>query len=123
LAPEKLDDELTGSRQDLEQQLGEPVETVAYPRGTPVVQSPAIVAALERAGYALGFTSRTGVNPNFGPTTDRFDVRRQSMERGTKQAMFEAQLVIPRLAYARAAKSDIEERSVGRLSITRTVDA
>ena len=51
--PERVADELAGSRLELERQLGEPVAHFAYPAGAFTSD---IVAAVGKAGYRFGYT-------------------------------------------------------------------
>ena len=48
---ESLRDELAGSRSDLEQRIGIPCESIAYPYGN---YDPGVVAATRDAGYSAG---------------------------------------------------------------------
>lgn len=104
-----LDIELAGSRRDLETQLGRPCRAVAYPVGRTIAHEPRIRAAIERAGYRIGFTNSSGVNrmwPRRWPigsigSIDPLDVRRLSTDRTMSDAMFFAQVALPRLAYVR----------------------
>lgn len=58
LSGEELTQEMTRSRQILEDLLQEPVETIAYPNG---LADDAVVAAASDAGYRFGFLSEGGV--------------------------------------------------------------
>jgi peptidoglycan/xylan/chitin deacetylase (PgdA/CDA1 family) len=93
----ELDDELAGSRTDLERELGEPVRAVAYPVGNPLDDTSPIRAALVRAGYQLGFTNGTGPTPLWG-RVDPFNIRRQTVERNFSEAFFLSILAVPFLA-------------------------
>lgn len=100
-----LRDELAGSFADLARELGRPPRAIAYPVGRPIASEPRIRAAIEAAGYRIGFSNNTGVN-RMWPTrlrgvwpVDRLDIRRLSTDRSMSDAMFGAQLAIPRLAY------------------------
>jgi peptidoglycan/xylan/chitin deacetylase (PgdA/CDA1 family) len=100
-----LRDELAGSRSDLEAQLGRPVRAIAYPVGRRVAHVARIRAAITAAGYRLGLSNASGAtriwpSPMCGVIpTDPFDVRRLSTERAMPDAMFFAQIAVPRLAY------------------------
>src|SRR6185436_8186185 len=82
LHADALDDELTGSRTELEAQLGRPVRAIAYPVGRRIAREARIRDALAAAGYRLGMSNKTGVNrlwplPLRGVLpVDPFDVRR-----------------------------------------------
>jgi peptidoglycan/xylan/chitin deacetylase (PgdA/CDA1 family) len=97
LLPDELHDELFGSRADLERELGEPVRALAYPVGKPVVTSSPIRAALENAGYELGFSNGTGPTPLWG-RHDRFDIRRQTIGRNLSESSLLGMLAVPALA-------------------------
>jgi len=96
LDPCELQDELVGSRTDLETQLGRPVRAIAYPVGRRVAHHARVLSAISAAGYKLGFTNATGVSVLHA---DRFDVRRISTDRAMSDAMYFAQVAIPGLAY------------------------
>ena len=97
LAPAELLDELAGSRADLQRELGEPVRALAYPVGNPVPRSSPIRAALETAGYEIGFSNGTGPNP-FGRCVDRFNICRHTMGMNCSEAHLLTILAIPPLA-------------------------
>jgi len=105
LDDDALDDELAGSRAELEAQLGRPVRAIAYPVGRSVAKDRRIRDALIAAGYRLGFSNKTGVNVvwpgdlSLAPKIDPFAVRRLATDRCMNDAMFLTQIVIPRLAY------------------------
>jgi peptidoglycan/xylan/chitin deacetylase (PgdA/CDA1 family) len=93
-----LADELTGSRLDLERQLGQPVRAVAYPVGRPISHLKPIRDAVAAAGYQVGFTNASGSTLLIGDV-DRFDVRRIAVDRDISEAMFLGQMAIPPLGY------------------------
>ena len=100
-----LDDELSGSRRELEAQLGRPVRAVAYPVGRRINGDRRIRDALAAAGYLLGMSNKTGVNRWLPPSLralspiDPFDVRRLATDRSISDAMFLTQIAVPQLAY------------------------
>lgn len=94
-----LDDELAGSRTDLETQLGRPVRAIAYPVGRRVIDHPHIVEAIERAGYQVGFSNASGVNRLAAGPLDRFNMRRVAADLSLSDGMFLAQLALPGFAY------------------------
>jgi peptidoglycan/xylan/chitin deacetylase (PgdA/CDA1 family) len=79
--PEQEQD-LRGSRRQLEQELDLPVELLAYPNGKRPDYSRATIAAAARAGYTHALTTLEGWNR---PATEPYEVRRfvQQPERGT----------------------------------------
>jgi peptidoglycan/xylan/chitin deacetylase (PgdA/CDA1 family) len=93
----RLQDELAGSKADLERELGEPVRAVSYPIGKRIHERPAIRDAVRDAGYAIGFSNATGVNHLWGKL-DRYDVHRLAMDRGLPDAYFRGILAFPYLA-------------------------
>jgi peptidoglycan/xylan/chitin deacetylase (PgdA/CDA1 family) len=105
LDPLALEDELTGSRKDLEAQLGRPVQAIAYPVGRRIAHLAPIRQAVEAAGYKIGFTNMSGASRIWPGTlgklipTDRFDVARLATDRTMSDAMFFTQIAVPRLAY------------------------
>lgn len=66
----QLNDELSGSKQDLEDMLGEPVPCLAYPFGH---HDERVLSLTKQAGYAAAFSTRPGFN-RVG--ADRFRIRR-----------------------------------------------
>jgi len=101
-----LRDELAGSRQDIEAQLGRPVRAIAYPVGRRLGRgSERIRAAVAAAGYRIGLSNASGANRIWPGSLgsmmpfDRFDVRRQSLDRAMSDAMFLTQIAIPRFGY------------------------
>jgi peptidoglycan/xylan/chitin deacetylase (PgdA/CDA1 family) len=105
LAPEALREELEGSKRDLETELGRPVRALAYPVGRRIVHLTAIRDAVAQAGYRVGFTNASGATRIWPSSlgrlmpTDRFDVHRLSTDRSMSDAMYFAQIAVPRLAY------------------------
>lgn len=92
-----LQHELRGSRVLLEQRLGEPVTTIAYPVGKSIAGLPWVKQALADAGYELGFTTTPGTNA-IGAATDPFDLRRLPIDRGLPAAVSQMFLSFPALA-------------------------
>ncbi len=93
----RLDEELRGSREDLEQELGEPIRAISYPVGKPISHKPAIREAVRRAGYQIGFSNSSGVNHVLS-RLDRYDMRRLSIDLGVPHAMFRGMLALPYLS-------------------------
>jgi len=107
-----LDDELTGSRLDLEAQLGRPVRAIAYPVGRRITRETHIRDAMTAAGYRVGLSNMSGVNtlwplPFRGMLpVDPFDVKRLSTDRRMNDAMFLAQVAVPAMAYINRYNKD-----------------
>jgi peptidoglycan/xylan/chitin deacetylase (PgdA/CDA1 family) len=70
LEPPDLAAELAGSRADLEDLLGKPVDSIAYPFGR---YDEGVLNAARAAGYRTGFSTQPGFNRN---GIDRFRIRR-----------------------------------------------
>jgi peptidoglycan/xylan/chitin deacetylase (PgdA/CDA1 family) len=93
LSPSELAPELAGSRADLESELGAPISAIAYPVGASIAGYPEIRAAVEAAGYRLGF--------NYGPglqglsALDPFDVRRLAPHHTMDDTRFSTLLAAP----------------------------
>jgi peptidoglycan/xylan/chitin deacetylase (PgdA/CDA1 family) len=106
LAHDELEDELTGSRKDLEAQLGRPVRVIAYPVGRRVANDDRIRRAVAAAGYRAGMSNKTGVNRlwpamfrGIMPPIDPYDIRRLALDRTMSEAMFLTQVAVPSLSY------------------------
>ena len=99
-----LRDELVGSREDLEREIGRPVRAIAYPVGRHLQQA-RIRAAVASAGYHVGFANCGGLNPLWPASlrgalgVDPLDLRRISTDRAISDAMFLTQLAFPPLGY------------------------
>lgn len=63
LSPDELDDELTGSRRDIEQAIGVAPAAIAYPAGRSLRALPMVTAAVRRAGYAAAFSTQPSPIP------------------------------------------------------------
>jgi peptidoglycan/xylan/chitin deacetylase (PgdA/CDA1 family) len=96
LEPAQLAEELRGSRGILEDVLGEPVRAISYPVGRPLRGVPHVREAVRSAGYELGFSNGTGVNP---PRLDPFDIKRLSLDVALDDPFFRTMLALPWLAY------------------------
>jgi len=105
LGDAELRDELGGSRQELEAQLGRPVRAIAYPVGRRIAHHRRIREAIADAGYRIGLSNASGVTRIWpGPLramlpADPFDVCRLSTDRAMSDAMFMTQVAVPSLAY------------------------
>jgi peptidoglycan/xylan/chitin deacetylase (PgdA/CDA1 family) len=106
LDPASLEDELVGSRQDLEAQLGRPVRVLAYPVGHRIADDLGIRRAIAAAGYRVGMSNKTGVNRlrpgvlrSLLPPIDPFDIRRLAIDASMSDAMYLTQVAVPSFAY------------------------
>lgn len=93
---DELHAELSGSRQELEEILGEPVRAVSYPVGRTIAGIPDIRDAVAAAGYDLGFSNASGINSLFR-TIDPLDLRRISLDLDMDDTLFRGMLAIPPL--------------------------
>jgi peptidoglycan/xylan/chitin deacetylase (PgdA/CDA1 family) len=96
LPPAELAEELASSRVTLEERLGEPVTTIAYPVGKSISALGPVRRAVADAGYELGFTTAPGfVRPE---RDDPFDLRRLCIDRGLPTGLAHLRLAFPALA-------------------------
>jgi peptidoglycan/xylan/chitin deacetylase (PgdA/CDA1 family) len=100
-----LHDELVGSKQDLEAQLGRPCRAIAYPVGRRISHVTHIREAVRAAGYRLGMSNASGATRIWSGSLgemlpcDPYDIRRVSTDRAMSDAMYFTQIAVPRLAY------------------------
>jgi len=97
LPPAQLTEELVGSRATLEQQLGEPITTIAYPAGKSIARLTSVREAIAAAGYELGFTTTPGTN-RLAPDDDPFDLRRLCIDRGVPTGLAHLRMAFPSMA-------------------------
>jgi peptidoglycan/xylan/chitin deacetylase (PgdA/CDA1 family) len=93
----QLVQDLTTARVTLEDVLGEPVRAVAYPVGKAPTYPERTRQAVRAAGYEIGFSNRSGVNPL--AAVDPFDLKRIPIDASFTSGYFESILALPRLAY------------------------
>ncbi|MEO8704235.1 MAG: polysaccharide deacetylase family protein [Kofleriaceae bacterium] len=105
LDDETLEDEVSGSRADLEAQLGRPIRAIAYPVGRAIAREARIRSAIAAAGYRIGLSNKSGVNHVWPMSLrgmaplDPFDVRRIATSTDVSDSLFLAQLAMSRFAY------------------------
>ncbi|HTJ82771.1 MAG TPA: polysaccharide deacetylase family protein [Polyangiaceae bacterium] len=97
LTPDAFEEELRGSRVELEERLDRPIKTIAYPVGYPLDTHSPLREAVRDAGYAIGFTCRAGAMRTNG-ATDPLDVPRLLMDVGYGRQDFAAMASVPALA-------------------------
>lgn len=85
-----LDEEIGGSLADLRSALGSVAPVFAYPDGA---SSPAVVAAVQRAGFEMAFTTRRGGNI-LGESTPWYLLRRINVGERTNVSALAAQLAL-----------------------------
>lgn len=85
--------ELTASKQQLEQMLGQAVTTIAYPVGLNFAFNARVRALSQQAGYRLGVSFETGVNRL--SALPRYALRRIPIARQVDRALFAAMLSFP----------------------------
>ena len=98
LGPAELADELSGSRADLEKQIGRAPQAIAYPVGRPIAHDRVIRDAVLRAGYRLGFTNQSGATW-LHRGVDPLNLSRIACDREEADAFFAGKLAIPQLGY------------------------
>jgi peptidoglycan/xylan/chitin deacetylase (PgdA/CDA1 family) len=76
ISAEQVTRELVESKRQIEQELGKPVTTFAYPNGGPEDFNPAIIAELRNAGYTMAFSLMPGSNRYPNLRQDPYTVRR-----------------------------------------------
>jgi peptidoglycan/xylan/chitin deacetylase (PgdA/CDA1 family) len=94
LTARQLQDELRGSREDLEAQLSIPINSISYPVGHRLLERDDVRRALRDAGYKLGFTNATGTH-RVRRESDPYDVSRIAVEMDTPDSLFRAMLAAP----------------------------
>ncbi len=97
LRPDRLQDELLGSRLELEDWIGQPVRAVSYPVGKTIRDKPLILDAVREAGYEIGFAAGGGSN-HLDRRSHRFDLSRISIDRDVGVAEFAGLLLRPEIS-------------------------
>jgi peptidoglycan/xylan/chitin deacetylase (PgdA/CDA1 family) len=92
---DRLDYEIRGSKERLEQELGRRVDAISYPVGGPAAFSEDVIESVRTSDYRLGFTYVVGANRLSG--LDRFRLQRQHVERPVSIEFFEGLLTWPRV--------------------------
>lgn len=95
LGPDRALAELVDSRIELERELGAPVFAVSYPVGHTINDRLDVRQAVAKAGYRVGFTNATGVQPIWGGAVDRFNFKRISLSAHVPESLFRALLTLP----------------------------
>lgn len=92
---DELDYELAGSKRRIEQEIGKPIEVIAYPVGGEEAFDGRVRQAVSRAGYKLGVSYIPGVDrPD---SWDPYALRRLHVERYLDMSYFRAMLAAPDL--------------------------
>jgi peptidoglycan/xylan/chitin deacetylase (PgdA/CDA1 family) len=97
LDPAQLADELKGSREDLQRELGEPAFAISYPDGRAIPEDSPIRRAVRDAGYEIGFTYNTGLQ-RLGEGLDPLGVGRLAVDPEVTTTAFRSSLAIPGLS-------------------------
>lgn len=97
LTPDALSEELSGSREMLEEVLGEPVRSISYPVGKAIGPMPHIREAVRAAGYDLGFSNCTGVN--WARRFDPLDARRLPADSAASGSELQSMIALPCLGW------------------------
>jgi peptidoglycan/xylan/chitin deacetylase (PgdA/CDA1 family) len=82
---EQKQDEIAGSKADIEREIGMPVQHFCYPNGKDVDFDADCVRAAEAAGFATAVTAVRGLN---APGADRWRLRRIGVDPGLDPATF-----------------------------------
>lgn len=82
-------EEIAGSKTVLESELGEPVESFAYPFGSALDYTATSKALVQEAGYAFAMSNRYGV---IRPGADRWSLRRIWIDRSDTLTSFRAKV-------------------------------
>jgi peptidoglycan/xylan/chitin deacetylase (PgdA/CDA1 family) len=90
IASAELESELALSRSQLEAELGTTVRAISYPVGRSIAGSPDVRAAVERAGYRIGFNYEP--SPQSLRDFDPLDIHRFSVARTTSDLALTSQL-------------------------------
>jgi peptidoglycan/xylan/chitin deacetylase (PgdA/CDA1 family) len=91
VGPDRLAEEVAGSRADLERELGSAPPAFAYPSGA---NDDVVVAALAAAGYRVAFTTARGnESMKAGAAPDWLRLRRVNVGGRTTPALLQAQLL------------------------------
>jgi len=91
----ELESELVTSKKTIEDVIGKPVETIAYPVGMDYAFNNKVIKVAEKAGYILGLSYIHGTN--YINSLDHFKVKRMHVERYTDRAYFASMLSVPEL--------------------------
>lgn len=75
----ELEDELAGSKRDIEKIINNKIETLAYPNGN---YSPIVISLAEKIGYKIGFTTEFGVNTK---RTHKLKIKRIRIDTGSSR--------------------------------------
>jgi peptidoglycan/xylan/chitin deacetylase (PgdA/CDA1 family) len=94
----RLQEELAGSKADLEAKLEQEIYALSYPDGEPILGQPQICAAMSAAGYELGFSYGTGVISRRNKP-HAYDLRRTGFNADQPASFFRSALAIPPLVY------------------------
>jgi hypothetical protein len=86
LCPERQLEEVSVSKQMLEQDLGIEIQSLAYPVGAPDSFNEQTQEALRKAGYRIAFSFYGG--KNIAGKTGRYDVRRHHVGVGDGEPLF-----------------------------------
>lgn len=97
LDPSEYDAELRGSRLDLEDRVGRPVRTIAYPVGYTLGRARGLRDAVRAAGYTVGFSCRASAMTT-AFSADPLDVPRLLMDAAYGRQDFTVIASLPALA-------------------------
>ena len=95
VGPEQLAHELAASKLRIEQEIGKPVDTFAYPVGVEEAYNDTVLAGVREAGYRLAVSYRTGVAAP--GKWDSYAIPRLAIERNMDPPLFKALLALPEM--------------------------
>lgn len=76
VTPEEAGCEIAESKKRIEQEIGKPVISLAYPNGGAADFSPEVISAAKKAGIEVGFTLLSGPTPYSAVTASPLEIRR-----------------------------------------------
>jgi len=95
LEKRSLFEELIHSKQKIEKEIGKEVISIAYPTGKEANHNRLVYQATEEAGYLFGLTYEDGINSL--RHLPKYQLKRIDVERMNSFALFQANLLFPRL--------------------------
>jgi peptidoglycan/xylan/chitin deacetylase (PgdA/CDA1 family) len=102
LPNDELHEELVGSKKILEEKLQAEMRSIAYPVSLDCENGRKrradVLGAVKNAGYEIGFSTSSGVEP-LGAKTNPLDIQRLWVEPMFPHSYFRASLAVPQLTY------------------------
>jgi len=95
LKNDELRNEITGSKEMLENKLDQKISTIAYPVGMSFAYNDCVIQEVKNAKYKFGVSYVPG--NNYFKSLNRFELKRIHVERYTSNSMFKSMLSWPEL--------------------------